>query len=78
MNNTPPIQRQLIDVQFLQSVIIQTHLELKVSSLSEQSYRALAKRVQSWTGSITTIYRAFPTGHLISACSVSSNRDPDC
>ncbi|NOH26339.1 hypothetical protein [Vibrio europaeus] len=42
MNNTTPIQRQSIDVQFLQDVINQTNLELKVSSLSEQSYRALA------------------------------------
>lgn len=42
MNKTTPVQRQSIDVQFLQDLINQTNLELKVSSLSEQSYRALA------------------------------------
>jgi hypothetical protein len=41
MNHTTPIPRQSIVVQFLQDLINQTHLELKVSSLSEQSYRSL-------------------------------------
>ncbi|WCP70095.1 hypothetical protein LYZ37_19015 [Vibrio tubiashii] len=41
MNKTTPVQRQSIDVQFLQDLINQTHLELKVCSLSEQSYRSL-------------------------------------
>ncbi|NOI59375.1 hypothetical protein [Vibrio coralliilyticus] len=41
MNKTTPVQRQSIDVQFLQDLINQTNLELKVSSLSEQSYRSL-------------------------------------
>ena len=42
MNKPTSLQRQSIDVQFLQELIDRTHLELKISSLNELRYRSIA------------------------------------
>ncbi|WP_071209565.1 hypothetical protein [Vibrio neptunius] len=42
MNKPTSLQRQSIDVQFLQELIDRTHLELKISSLNELRYQSIA------------------------------------
>ncbi|CAM2884989.1 hypothetical protein [Vibrio neptunius] len=49
MNKATSLQRQSIDVQFLQKLLNRTNLELKISSLNEQRYRSIVLDDSSMT-----------------------------